>query len=359
MLIGASLIQDPSVLERDLRSQFQELIIKPLEKLQKKPLLYSPRNPLVIILDGLDACGNKNAQIELIRLIGEFTKHSYAASGLLWVICSRPEPHVSQMIWRMTVQSICRHEELLIDDAESRDDVEQMLRDGFFEIRKQYVFRFGPTETWPTDIHWQLLKYTSSGFFNYASCILRYVADEDQRDPRALLELCLGLVNSPLVPHTLHPFHSLDELYEQVMLSIPPENLPLALRALSLCVHVSDDGLLVRDILAVLNVEPPTLDNALDNLHSVINITSPGASDEKIGFYHHSFPDFLRDPKRSGKIAHQINIEFTEPTEESQPRASSSKNPGGGRDNSKAIHSPATSSKRAEREAQVASSSKG
>ncbi|KXN82333.1 hypothetical protein AN958_02681 [Leucoagaricus sp. SymC.cos] len=327
-LITTSLLADPSVLEKDLRSQFQEFIVNPLQELQTEQLLYSPQNPLVIILDGLDACGTKVAQVELMRLIGEFSKHKYAASGLLWIICSRPESHVKKMIWRMTLQNICRHEELLVEDGEAKDDVELMLRDRFYEIRKQYYFRFGPTETWPNDIHWHFMKVTSSGFFKFASCILEYVADEDQRDPRALLELCFGLVNSPLIPHTLHPFRSLDALYEQVLDSVPPDTLSTTLRILSLCVHASDKGLLVRDAVAFLNIDRRSLDHALDNLHSVIDFSFPGTENERLGFYHHSFADFLRDPKRSGEIAKEINME-TEPRPErqgtSQPQASSSK----------------------------------
>jgi Cdc6-like AAA superfamily ATPase len=327
-LISLSLMADPLVLEKDLRSQFQQFIVVPFQKLQKERRLYSVHNSLVIILDGLDTCGSKAGQIELTRLISQFSKDNIASSGLYWVVCTRPESHIKKIIQRMTLQSLCLNEELLIEDAEARDDVELMLRDGFYEIRKQYFFRFGPTETWPTDVHWHLIKHAASGFFKFARCILQYVGDEDQRDPRALLELCLGLVNSSLVPHTLHPFHSLDKLYDQIILSIPLDVLPTTLRILSLCIHASGQRLLVRDIMAVLNIGRPILNDALDGLHSVIIFSSSGTHNEQIGFFHHSFPDFLGDPKRSGQIAREINMETTEPPLielEAQSQASSSK----------------------------------
>ncbi|KAF5356845.1 hypothetical protein D9756_006801 [Leucocoprinus leucothites] len=326
-LITPGLLADPAISEKEIRVQFQELIADPFEELQKEQRLYSPQNPLVIILDGLEACGSRAAQTELTRLISEFSKHKFAASGLFWVICSRPESYVKKIIWRMTVRSLCRHEQLLIEDAEAKDDVELVFRDGFHEIRKRYYFRFGPTETWPTDIHWHFLKDASSGFLKFASCILQYVGDEDQRDPRALLDLCLGFVQSSLVPHTLHPFHSLDNLYEQILLSVPPEILPTTLRILSLCVHASIRGLLSRDAMTFLDIDQFTFYNALDNLHSLVDFSSSGTDEERIHFFHHSFPDFLKDPKRSGQIAREINMDAAEveSSEEAQPKASSSK----------------------------------
>ncbi|KAJ3560268.1 hypothetical protein NP233_g10952 [Leucocoprinus birnbaumii] len=326
-LIAPALLEDPGIAEKDLSIQFQTLVVQPLEMLQKDQRLYSAQNPLMIVLDGLEACGSKAAQIELTRLISEFAKHKYAASGLFWVITGRPESHIKKIVWRMTLQALCRHEQLSIDDPEARDDVDLVLRDGFHEIRKKYDFRFGPTERWPTDIHWHFLKDASSGFLMFASCILQYVGDEDQRDPRMLLEMCLGLVTSSLVPHTLHPFRRLDSLYEQILLSVPPEIIPITLRILSLCIHGPVNGLPVRDAMAFLDIDQSTLYNALDKLHSVVDFSSSGADEVRIYFFHPSFPNYLKDPKRSGDIAHEINMDSTEvnPTEGGPAQASSSR----------------------------------
>ncbi|KAF9446046.1 hypothetical protein P691DRAFT_804792 [Macrolepiota fuliginosa MF-IS2] len=305
-LLAAALVDNPGVTEKDLHAQFLELIARPLKKLQRRRLLFSAQNPLVIVLDTLDACGGKAVQTDLVNIITAFTQE-FLAIGLLWIFCCRPEPRLRKSLWRTDALGLSRHEVLSMDDVEARDDVEIILRDGLHDIRKQYLYRFGPSEIWPTPVHWWRLMKATSGFYMFASGILEYVGDEHQMDPRALLELCLEFIENSLVPHTLHPFHTLDSLYGQIVLSINPDSLPLTTRILGLCVYHSSDGLTVPDIMNLLGIDQRTLNNALDGLHSVIHVPAPGADDEaRIRFYHPSFPDFLKDPNRSGQIAQRI-----------------------------------------------------
>lgn len=327
-LVNMTLMDDPCVLEKDVRSQFTDFITKPLEVLQKEQKFYSPQNPLVIVLDGLDQYGSRSAQVEFIKLIAEFIQRSSASPGLLWIICCRPEPHLMKILQMMNAQYVSRHEELSISDIEAQDEVEQMLRDGFHEIRRRYLYRFGPTETWPNDIHWLRLRDMTSGYFMFASCILRYVEDEDQRDPRAMLDLALQLIDDALVPHTLHPFRVLDSLYEQIVLTNNLQNIPTAIQILSLCAHHPPSGLIVQDILDVLHIDRLTFDNALNGLHSVLNIPPPGRNNERVKFYHSSFSDFLKDPQRSGQIAEQITEGQEMPATRRPNRSPSKTTPG-------------------------------
>ena len=125
-------------------------------------------------------------------------------------------------------------------------------------------------------------------------------------------EMMIREIDDSLVPHTLHPFHALDVLYEEILLSIIPEIQHTTLRILSLCVHASPHGLFVQEAMAFLDIDRSTVDRALQNLHSVVNISSPGTDEECFHFFHHSFPDFLQDTKRSGWIAREINMEMVE-----------------------------------------------
>ncbi|XP_006463533.1 hypothetical protein AGABI2DRAFT_144820 [Agaricus bisporus var. bisporus H97] len=308
-LVNEYLMEDPHILEKDVRSQFHNVITKPLEALQKEQLLYSAANPLVIVLDGLDQYASKGAQTEFISLIAEFTQRFSASTGLLWIISSRPEPHLMKMLQKMTTVGVAKHEEVAITGVEAQDEVEQMLRDGFYDIRRRWSYRFGPVELWPDDIHWLNLRDKASGFFLFASCILRYVADEDQQDPRAMLALALRLVEDAIMPHSLHPFRPLDSLYEQVLVNAQLQDNPVAIGILSFCVNHVARGMTIQNILDVLYIDRPTFNSALEGLHSVVKIPLFGSNNERVEFYHPSFADYLRDPQRSGLLAHQITGE--------------------------------------------------
>jgi hypothetical protein len=305
-LVNEYLMDDPHILEKNVRSQFNKLITQPLEALQKGQQFYSAANPLVIVLDGFDQYASKGAQTEFISLIAEFIQRSSASAGLLWIISCRPEPHLMKIMQKMTSACIAKHEEVAISGVEAQDEVEQMLRDEFYDIRSRWDFRFSPMEQWPNEIHWLYLRDKTAGFFMFASCILRYVADEDQQDPRAMLALALRLVGDALMPHSLHPFRTLDTLYEQVVVNAELKDNPVGIGILSLCVHHGARAITIQNILDVLHIDRQIFNEALDGLHSVMKIPLFGSNHERVEFYHPSFAEFLKDPQRSGAIAYQI-----------------------------------------------------
>ncbi len=87
-IVAERLADSPTLLEKNFRTQFKELIIEPFRFLMNKhPELV--REPLLIILDGLDECKIKEAQCEFVELISDHLRQ-VKDFPLLWMICSRP-----------------------------------------------------------------------------------------------------------------------------------------------------------------------------------------------------------------------------------------------------------------------------
>lgn len=138
-LLGDRLTNDPAILRRSSRVQFKRLIIEPFSFLHDQKHL-DVRDPFLIILDGLDECQGEDAQCEIVRMISE-QKNDFS---LLWLITSRPEPHLKYVFLRTDPNFgvKCGREELLID-TKSCEDVDRYLRDGFEDIRAQILGRYG------------------------------------------------------------------------------------------------------------------------------------------------------------------------------------------------------------------------
>jgi hypothetical protein len=67
-IIAEQLANNPAILEMDLSTQFQQLIIEPFRRLKiESP--YAIRRLLLIILDGLDECRDRSAQRRFIQLM--------------------------------------------------------------------------------------------------------------------------------------------------------------------------------------------------------------------------------------------------------------------------------------------------
>ncbi|KXN81354.1 hypothetical protein AN958_05142 [Leucoagaricus sp. SymC.cos] len=79
-------------------------------------------SPLVMIIDGLDECNDKKAQLEFIEF---FSKAGHLP--LLWLVTSRPEYHLRSIRSHPNFYATCLHEDISIDDKEAQQDVPRFL----------------------------------------------------------------------------------------------------------------------------------------------------------------------------------------------------------------------------------------
>ncbi|KAF9440447.1 hypothetical protein P691DRAFT_767752 [Macrolepiota fuliginosa MF-IS2] len=115
-LVFRRLSIDPTILDKTLRVQFEELITKPFQQLGESEI---PLRTSVVVLDGLDECTGKMAQRELLELIGNYVQE-VPSSPLWWMISSRPEPHLKDLLSQEDFQGENKCTVLSVDEAGSQ-----------------------------------------------------------------------------------------------------------------------------------------------------------------------------------------------------------------------------------------------
>ncbi len=285
------LVDDPTLLHKDLATQFNSLILRPLSGLTSK-------NKLVIIIDGLDECQREDEESEILRLISTSVNSPHPLP-VRWLICSRPESHLRREVLSL-FETRCKWKEVSLDSKESHQDIEFFIREGFKRIAKKTAIH--ESEVWPTDDNVIKIVRNASGLFIYASTIVKYV---DTRTPRKHLTIVMEFIaDAPVDPGTnrANPLKPLDTLYSQILNRVEKEALPTTLQLLGTCILLPQ--LPVLQLANLMNLNQESFYEALDRLHSVANIPPPNkAATEYLRLFHTSFREFLRDPSRSSSYA--------------------------------------------------------
>ena len=105
--------RDPAIFKKNIQTQIDTLIIKPLEYLQTVP------SQKLIIVDGLDECTGIQVQVAILDAIS----HSFHRDNnpIIFLVVSRPEPNiVTSFHGNAPLKSI--HHRLALDDTYKPDD---------------------------------------------------------------------------------------------------------------------------------------------------------------------------------------------------------------------------------------------
>ncbi|KAF7330634.1 NACHT domain-containing protein [Mycena sanguinolenta] len=155
---------------------------------------------------------------------------------------------------------------------------------------------------WPATQVVDSLVQKSSGYFIYASTIIKFIDDRDFR-PTERLKVIMGIKEAD----DESPFAALDLLYTQILSQIPACHRLLRI----LTVVTARFDLSIGHIEQLLGLEPGDVRLTLRGLHSLIHVRKSPSIMEDSGnrddsfnlgiFVHHaSFYDFLQDPRRAG-----------------------------------------------------------
>ncbi len=295
-LVAVQLANDPELLRKKTRrTQFKKLIVEPLSQLQAQI-----QEPLLVVLDGLDECRGEETQREFIEVISEVVrlKENFP---LVWLICSRPEPHLKSIFSRADFSVKCGREELVID-AESIADVDFYLRDGLAGIKNH--FSDVTSRTWPPEQQITELSLKASGHFGFASTALRYIGDPAHAAPTSRLDDLLSFLQG-VKGRTSNPLEALDALYAAILRDVSENLLPTIKQFMGYLTFVSAFPLdSIQGLCNFLHVDQATFYTAFRKLHSVVDVPSPEAAFQTLlRVYHASFVDYLSNPSRSGTFA--------------------------------------------------------
>jgi hypothetical protein len=292
---------DPELLNGDIKAQFTVFIIEPF--VQQKIEVCGKR--WGILLDGLDELEGEDSQCEIIQLISTFA-HEHCDAPLIWIIASRPEPHISNTFEDDEVRRTCWSEYIPIDSTEACDDVERFLRSSFKTTQKK--FRKSVPGDWPSNAAFLKLTAAASGLFIYAEVVMQFIRDSYYSDPVSRLEFLLSVIDCSIAaPTNDNPFVYLDALYNEILSSIPSEQWSTTRQLLGFVIHwqhisyqIPERFKTLRAMSILFGFTRHVIFVCLSKCHSTLRIPDwKFAHKENLVFLHASFADYLTDPRRS------------------------------------------------------------
>ncbi|KAF7763450.1 hypothetical protein Agabi119p4_7987 [Agaricus bisporus var. burnettii] len=298
--IEGEIARDPSLLRSSMRVQFEKLIINPFIQ---NPQLGSAHR-IVIIIDGLDECNNKNTQLELLRLISDFCI-KYPSSPLVWLIASRPESHITSFFARADVMPAYEKEEIQVDSDDSRADVERFLREKLEEI-KGGSNSVDSHSKWPEEKDFWKLAEAAGGLFAYADTVTKYIGDLNVGNPVSQFSDVLKVIDNHPMTSILreeHPMALLDALYARILSNVPAK---VSVHARKLILSLAsnwDFGLQRGTFVELCNWLAMTPDEAYAAVNQLQSLLRTPKRDqahlERLEPFHKSFIDYVSDSSRS------------------------------------------------------------
>lgn len=271
-----SVEDDPSVVGRAMDVQLRNLMVEPCQSLDDTV-------PLILLIDGLDECEGAHAQQNILSLIGNTVRQH--PSTFRFLVASRPEPHIREKLSESSLNELYDS----VNVERSFEDIRLYFRSEFARIHHEHGETMGSITTpWPSSYILEMLVEKSSGYFIYASTVIKFIDDKNWR-PTDQLEAVQDLANH----NSCLPFEALDQLYTYILSGVPAQS--RAKLCDILCV-ITNFRLDLRYIEPLLDLKSGDIRLTLRNLHSVLNI---GSEYEVITVHHASFLDFLHDRRRS------------------------------------------------------------
>ncbi|KAJ6571560.1 hypothetical protein B0H19DRAFT_935715 [Mycena capillaripes] len=279
-IISQTIEKDPAIVDRSLSEQLQRLIIDPCRK-------GCLSEPVTVVIDGLDECEGEEIQQEILWVVGKMVA-GRERLPVLFFIASRPEPHIRETLAEPALTGL--HRPLNIE--QSFQDVKKYLLDEFRRIHRAHRTMATVPSPWPSSEIIKELVSKSSGYFIFASTVIKFVDDKRFR-PAERLDIILGIKHSP----SASPFHALDQLYHKILGLVP---LDFRSQLLGILAAIrSTFELRFCEIEQLLDLQSGDVCLILRDLHSVIDI--PDEEDQLVA-HHASFLDFLDDPSRSSQF---------------------------------------------------------
>ncbi|KAJ7660285.1 hypothetical protein DFH06DRAFT_1326417 [Mycena polygramma] len=275
--------RDRLVFGQAMQHQFRKLIVALFER--TPPLAVRP----ILVIDGLDECGDHGAQLMILKLIIEALQ--IGAFPLRVLIISRPEPHLREVLQAAANFNVCRHLELC-PDTSAYEDVHRYLCDEFSRLRECHASRGITLDTsWPGEDAINHLVEKSSGTFIYAVTVVRYV-DDEYSHPVERLDSVLALDPDSTAP--------LDNLYTQILSTVSNRSILRRVLHVVVKIHRWDP----EEIDLVLQLRAGTSRLVLRGLHSLLSVPPVRTIGLRytVELLHASLGDFLHDPARSSNL---------------------------------------------------------
>ncbi|KAK1215681.1 hypothetical protein PQX77_021686 [Marasmius sp. AFHP31] len=286
--------KDPRILEATLEVQFHELIFEPAMSLRGFFVEHPgvPATSNIVVIDGLDECGDEAAQLRILYLIRS-TYQKAPHFPLRFLICSRPESWFQEAFADESLFQLSKR--VVLDNSlAAHEDIRWYLRHHFHEIvtsRKYCQVRF-PTP-WPSKADLETLVERSCGQFIFVATVIKFITSAF-RQP--IEQLRIVIENIPPRRPGASPYQQLDMLYDFI-LNVNPDYEEVRPILAAILVMPDRKTKTPACIDLVLGLPDGQVAATLRGMHSILDIRGSG---DEIRIFHTSFRDYLVDQTRSG-----------------------------------------------------------
>ncbi|KAJ8090503.1 hypothetical protein PM082_002391 [Marasmius tenuissimus] len=256
--------------------------------------------PNLVIIDGLDECGDEPTQQRVLSMI-QSAFHSSPHLPLRFLICSRPEAWLQEAFADNHLSKLSKCI-FLNDEFRPAEDIMKYYRHQFKEIvsnPKYKQVRF--PNPWPTEKVLKTLVDKSCSQFVYAATVSRFISHADGH-PIDQLRLILASNQSGA-----SPYEALDTLYNIILkANHNPDKVHTILAAVVVLTDFSYVEPTPAIIELLLGLPSGQVALTLRGMHSVLNI---GDQNDVITVHHTSFGEYLVDQNRSRHFHIDINTQ--------------------------------------------------
>ncbi|TFK49024.1 hypothetical protein OE88DRAFT_454802 [Heliocybe sulcata] len=165
--VAQTIRENPGIVHASLKSRFQELLIQPAM------LLPDVREPVTIIVDGLDECGDVQTRRDLLSLLEDELPRM--PSHIRVLITSRPEHDIRR---RFQCSTYVQPLELDVKDQENVADIRKFLHGRLRDIQVEHQL----PDDWPCEAHLDELVERASGVFRWAVLAAEVICTGDPQD---------------------------------------------------------------------------------------------------------------------------------------------------------------------------------
>ncbi|KAF2148012.1 hypothetical protein K461DRAFT_233556, partial [Myriangium duriaei CBS 260.36] len=288
-LIAQALEVDTRLCHRNLHTQFEKLLLIPLNNTSMK---YTPMSEPVIIIDALDECEKDEHIRAILRLLSRLKLRIF--------VTSRPDLPV-----RLGFASMegYLHEDVVLEEIEKttiRQDLHVYLEHQFRKIREDNALLYTTTPllpTWPGADTIMTLLDLAHPLFIYAATICRYVSG---RNPQRRLDIILQQDKERLSASETDKIYT--RILEQAAIALKAEQETALNRLIEILgpIVVLAYPLSINSLSNLLAILDSDIEEVLDHLHSVLHV--PTTFNSPVRLHHLSFHDFSVSGKGKNKF---------------------------------------------------------
>jgi hypothetical protein len=303
--ISATVMKDPLIFEKSLKTQMNKLVVDPIIHLsQATPNSELAVIPYAILIDGLDECADGQHQAELLTTIDDCLLQNEALPFRVF-IASRPEWAIRSALEDTGYLHQKAYHIQLSNQYDATGDIRRVLWRRLRDIGRRSGDPRAQSASWPSGEDIETLVANASGQFIYAATVIKFVSE---RLSSPVDRLRAVITWTP--DHRAQPFAALDLLYTNIVSAAkeayeavhPERDFLLLFSALRL---LSDYGFDVHSMFQEMtSLEDNAYQWLISDLQSLVTIQTEfslarSPYHEVLRYYHKSFTDFIDNASRS------------------------------------------------------------